>query len=270
MFDVQEGRWRFTHDKLRAGVLDGLSEDECPILHRQVAEAIEVTYPGDEAQAVMLMEHWHISGNRDKERECTRIAGQQSLAVSAFRDAISAFERALSLTPENETVGRAALMVAIGNSYEQMSDYSMATQYLEDGLDLAQTSGDRATMVLAYNGLSYAVYHQGNFDRARYYAGKVQELTRETGSQAGVADSLNILGLAAKGLGQYGEARDYFETALGIAREIGDRRRESGCLNNLGTMAVYQGDYIGKQKYFEQAAAIFREIGNRQGEGQAP
>ena len=45
VLEVQENRWRFTHDKLREHLLDELSEIERPLLHRRAAEAIDPRVP---------------------------------------------------------------------------------------------------------------------------------------------------------------------------------------------------------------------------------
>ena len=43
ILEVQDDRWRFAHDKLRQGVLEGLAPDDLRLLHREVAVAIEET-----------------------------------------------------------------------------------------------------------------------------------------------------------------------------------------------------------------------------------
>ena len=54
VLEVQENRWRFTHDKLREHLLDELSEIERPLLHRRAAEAIENVSPDPIKQAAIL------------------------------------------------------------------------------------------------------------------------------------------------------------------------------------------------------------------------
>ena len=52
ILEVIEGRWRFGHDKLRAGILASLKEDELSELHRKVATALELN---DDLEAQVQM-----------------------------------------------------------------------------------------------------------------------------------------------------------------------------------------------------------------------
>ncbi len=265
VLDVQEGRWRFAHEKLRAGVLAGLPEDERPILHRKIAKAIEATYPGDEAQAVMLMEHWRVAGDSDKEAFYARIVGEQFWRISAFHDAIEAFERALTVTPEDDTASRATLLVSLGKSYEGLSDYSTSTQYLEEGLVLAQRVGDQETEIRALSVLSVVAGRCGEYANAQRRAEQALALSRKVGDQGGIALSLNSLGGNARNRGEYESARRYYEESLSIYREIGDQKGIAGCLINLGACASGQENYGAARRYYEESLTIYREIGNQRG-----
>ncbi len=57
VLEVSDDQWRFSHDKLREGLLSRLSPDECQRLHRRVAEAIEQVYPEQNEYAATLAHH---------------------------------------------------------------------------------------------------------------------------------------------------------------------------------------------------------------------
>jgi len=121
VLDVEGESWRFSHDKLRGGVLGELSDDVRPGLHRQVAEAIEVVYPGAPEQVATLAHLWSVSGDWDKERCYCRLAGEQAMRNNANVEAIGYLEKALELletTPD--TLERAqeelALQLGRGNA----------------------------------------------------------------------------------------------------------------------------------------------------------
>jgi len=67
IFEISDGVWRFSHDKLREGVIAQLSPDELRDQHRDVAEAIEATYPYNSAYHEALLEHWRAAGNTARE-----------------------------------------------------------------------------------------------------------------------------------------------------------------------------------------------------------
>jgi eukaryotic-like serine/threonine-protein kinase len=58
VLEVQNNEWRFTHDKLRDGLIMELSPTQQAAIHRQVAEAIEALYSDDSTRYVNLAYHW--------------------------------------------------------------------------------------------------------------------------------------------------------------------------------------------------------------------
>jgi tetratricopeptide (TPR) repeat protein len=89
--------WRFSHDKLREGVLEALPEQEQPVLHRQVAESIEKLYPEDLEQVATLAHLWEVAGDSDKELHYRQLAGEQAVKENANAEAIQHLNRALEL-----------------------------------------------------------------------------------------------------------------------------------------------------------------------------
>ena len=89
VLEVQEGHWRFAHNKLRDGVLSELHPPLLNDLHRQVALGIEATslYSAKQTAAVLGLSLAHGAGCRARGafRRCRRGAGasQQRLAGRA-------------------------------------------------------------------------------------------------------------------------------------------------------------------------------------------
>ncbi len=102
VLDVQDGNWRFAHDKLREGLLADLSPEIRRDLHQRIAEIIEAVYPAVADQVIPLAYHWRSAGDVRKERHYTALAGEQALANGANRDAIDFFERAIALYRPSE------------------------------------------------------------------------------------------------------------------------------------------------------------------------
>ena len=101
--------WRFAHDKLREGLLAGLSAPRRAALHRQVALAIEQVYADDRAQLGRLAHHWGAAGEPVKEAHYCEEAGQQALNNSAYSEALGFLQRArdlISMSPAGHADGR--------------------------------------------------------------------------------------------------------------------------------------------------------------------
>lgn len=90
-------RFDFTHDRIRETVYNGLLEPRRKVLHRRVAQAIEVLHPGDlESHSLALGLHYHAGEVWDLSAAYFRRAGLTAAARSAHREAVACFEQALS------------------------------------------------------------------------------------------------------------------------------------------------------------------------------
>lgn len=97
VLDVYADTWRFAHDKLREGLLEDLSDTKRRELHQRVAEAIEAIYPDDPEKIIPLSHHWGEVGDVAKERYYAALAGEQALANGSNQNAVTFFERAITL-----------------------------------------------------------------------------------------------------------------------------------------------------------------------------
>ncbi|HLY26376.1 MAG TPA: protein kinase, partial [Aggregatilineales bacterium] len=97
VLDVQDGRWRFSHDKLRETMLATLPDERRPTLHEQVAKVIEQNYPDAPDRYAELAYHWKAAGVTVKAADYLGKAGEQALRVYANQDAASFFSEAIAL-----------------------------------------------------------------------------------------------------------------------------------------------------------------------------
>src|SRR5262249_4750086 len=93
----QDSYWRFSHDKLREGVLADLTAEQHVALNERIALAIESCYPDSPTQAAALAGHWGAAGNLLKEARYCTIAGEQAAEAGAHQEAIRLLGRADSL-----------------------------------------------------------------------------------------------------------------------------------------------------------------------------
>ncbi|MDP2291022.1 MAG: AAA family ATPase [Actinomycetota bacterium] len=98
---VQEsaaGRFSFAHAILRSTLLDSMTATRRSLLHRRVAECIELLRPSDHDE---LAHHWQLAGNESRANERLELAARRDLEALAYE---SAAERYQSLV---EYYGRA-------------------------------------------------------------------------------------------------------------------------------------------------------------------
>lgn len=259
---VQEGRWRFVHDKLREGVLMSLTSEARARLHHQVAEAIEAVYPGDEIYALALTEHWRRAGDAEKEAHYAQIAGKQAMAVSSFRDAQALFEQALARRP-GDTTERMKLLRFLGSALENLGSYTSAADFYRQSLEIARWLEDRAGEASALDGLGKAAWLQGDYPEARDYHERSLVINRQIEDQDGISNNLNNLGNVAYRQGDYQAAKTYYEQSATLRRELGKQNALAASFNNLGIISSAQGDYEAALDYHRRSSAIAREIGSR-------
>lgn len=160
-------------------------------------------------------------------------------------------------------------LVALGDSYNDLSEVHHAIGCYEQALEIAREACDRRGEAEALSGLGAAHYLGGGLKRACDLHREALELFSRVGPRRREADSLGNLGLAYFATGDLRNALVLFDQQLKAAREIGDRRGESQALGGLGTTHYATGDAEKAAELFNQQLAITREIGDRRGEASA-
>lgn len=135
VLDVQDDRWRFTHDKLRETILDDLSLEHARAIHRQIAQAIEQVYDPNE-RAVDLAYHWEQVGDTAKQSHYCAIAGEQALHSGAYREALGYLLKALDIGEGFASTRRAAIERQVGEAYYALGELRQSRTHLERVLTL--------------------------------------------------------------------------------------------------------------------------------------
>lgn len=102
VLEVVGNQWRFAHDKLRVGVIDSIPGEQSPMLHKQIAEAIEAAYPGQPEYAAALAHHWHSARHPSKAVDYLEVAGELALEGGAYHEAIRHLNEAITIAQEHE------------------------------------------------------------------------------------------------------------------------------------------------------------------------
>jgi tetratricopeptide (TPR) repeat protein len=233
VLEIQDERWQFAHNKLRDGVLAGLTQDERKALHRQAAGALEKVYGAAPKTTAVLAYHWQQAGDPHKEAHYAGLAAEHALDTSAYREALGFLQRALALVKDTTgdvpaaVVQQARLKYQMGKAQVGLNAYPQAEALYKESLALARQQ--RAHQVSA--------------------------------------SALRGLGVVAWRHGAYGEAIERFQESLALCQEIGERRGEGLALMNLGTTYQFEEDFPLALHYYERALAIQRDIGDQISEG---
>lgn len=263
VLDVQEGKWNFSHDKLREEILTGLTIVEKPSFNRQIAEAYEDAYPDDPNYAAALTNHWDAAGEPEKTRRYARIAGEYAAAQYANADAVKFFSRVLELTPEKEIDTRFEILLAREQVLSLLGERDDQARDLELLWKLANSSGrivDQAEVFLRKAKLYRLI---SDFSAMIKASEDARDLAQKVGNLKKEADANLQWGIALCFLDFYSDAEMCFKRALSLSQEIGDRDLEVRSRKELGAIAFYQDDFQGSLEIAENTLEICRQIGNQ-------
>ena len=165
-------------------------------------------------------------------------------------------EAALDRAGGEPSPARAAVLHELGILVDQQGQHDRARALLEEALDFARASGDRAGEAMELNSLGVVVRAQGDLPAARALFEQALAVRRELGDAALVSNALANLGIVALDLGDFGAARTYMEEALAVDRERGDGWGIAVGLENLGVLEARAGAH-------ERAAPLLREAATR-------
>lgn len=302
VLEVNENQWRFAHDKLRERVLADLAPVERPILHRQVAEALEAVYPDDLSYAAVLGEHYALAGDGTRMMVYLRPAVERFRAIADYRSMERVVKLALSVdipTVEDRLwlqLQQAYAVTRQGRYPEAQVLYdALLPATREAGLELleGETLGDLAWLqqelghydeALADQGQAIAIFerlgaleelgailsergitltNRGQHADALVILKRGEEIFADLGSLQKLGQINNSIGITTWYLGDYDGARVRWTTALAIFEEIGFIRGIANASNNLGIMLRHQNDLDGAEAYFAKALELYKNSGDR-------
>ena len=263
VLEVVDNTWRFRHDKIREAILDELTDDERPRLHRQIADTIEAIYPENDDYNEVLLEHWQQSGNLDKATPYLNAVANHLIRVAAdFDHALMLLARGLQ-DLEADDPRRITLLNLQAMAFSRQGLYDQAFEVANQALKLAQQTDDEQGIATSLRNLSYAVYVQGDYEEARRYDEQSLTIAQAAAYQEGIAQSLNGLGNIAYVLSEYDQARDFYQQSAAIAEQIGEQRGYYLSLSMLGGVAYIQGDYETARQVYEECLSFAQETGNQ-------
>lgn len=140
---LRDDRWQFSHDKLRLGLLDGLSEGALQEMHQRIALALETAYGEAPYQAARLAYHWSRAGNNTKEKHYAAAAGLYALTGGAPQEAVKFLGRAVYLEETVRSADRAQSAIdrlRLARWRRQLSEAYLARAQLAESRSSLQES----------------------------------------------------------------------------------------------------------------------------------
>jgi class 3 adenylate cyclase/tetratricopeptide (TPR) repeat protein len=261
------GELMFSHELIRQTLLSGLSTVKRQRLHLQAATAISRLYSDDlESHAGELAYHLSHAGRTGDTASLINyltIAGQRAFDAAAFDDAVDYFEKALSLMPTGDQLGRAQLLERLAMALRSVGRWEDALGTMNDALGRYEALGQ----VEAIGRLGWAMVYQLVWTARLVEGVQVGQRTLAALGGAPTADKarlLSALGWAISTSGDYVAATATFDQARALAEQVGNERALADVLHmqtlhHLGYAEFAEGVRVGLRAadVFEHESALW-------------
>lgn len=262
VFEILDGQWRFTHDKLRETLLETLDDGQRTQIHRLVALALEKIYPNDRERAEQLAEHFRVAGDTPRHLHYLLTAARYARSINRHEECRRLCQEALELltAPDEQRMSTFSLL---GDAYWDANNYPDAEKCYMESLKLARRLRNISGSADALIGLGSVAWRQGDFGQAQQLFGEGQALAERANSMDGLADAYNGLGVVAFDQGDFITSRDHLEKSLRVAQDGAESWRVARNFANLAKALNYLGDTNKARDYCEISYELFQMIGDR-------
>ncbi len=252
---IQDGKWYFTHDKIREGVLHSLSASERQHWHRAVAEGIEALYPNQADYDLPLALHWREAD--DLSREIAYMCAYAPRAIESGN--VAAVRAHLEITLQRASYSAFSdaslicLHLLIGQCYEQSASSVQAEQHFLEAYNLALTLEDKKAQAEALYRIGEIKRIQSNFRAAQETLQSALQLYQGLGNASGTAKTLNTLGYLYRLQAALELAEHHYQAALQIAQHNHDLTALANAQLGLGDVAYHRKDFPTAEHHARQA-----------------
>jgi hypothetical protein len=146
-----------------------------------------------------------------------------------------------------------------------LGEADRARALTEEGLEVAQRTGDRMTEAYASINVGSVLAWEGELDAAQRAIEEGVRGARQVGNARSVANWLRVLGGIRLARGDNVQARLLFEESLAIHRTLGDPWGISHSLVRLALVMLEAHDVDASRRLLAESLAIGRETGERLG-----
>lgn len=256
---------------------DSLLKSERARMHGRAGTAIEGRSRARRAElSPVLAYHYEAGGVREKAFEYLVLAARRARAMSANREAIRRYRRALALydgRAPGEMEPLPGVVADIAAVYEELADactvvaryddarthYDTAARLLADPLRLVTVRRKTAAMLLRWRRHDEA--------RALY-----ESILADAGNSLDSAEAAHLysgLGMARYQGGDVDGAVTLVERALAAFEQLDDAQGAAQAWNNLGIIRARRGDPAGAETAHRRSLALWEELGDDHGAAMA-
>jgi predicted ATPase len=259
----------FKHAILREVTYERVLKAKRKLYHRMAAEWL-IQQSGERVDEYLglIAQHYELAGDTERAVEFLERAADQSMRLSAYREALLASERALTILASSEDTNpamRARLLLTIGTAHLWLTDHATATARFEECIALARTIRDDRLESKALARLGRIGLEQGRFEQAERNLQDSLIIAQRLNDIDVIAYTLAHLGYISHYQGRYADAQNYGEESYEFAKRAGDAIAQAFSLNMLAMVSINNNQFEQGREYHLKAIEICRNAGDRYG-----
>lgn len=246
----------FTHELTRMVVIDDMPVIRSIALHRTALATLRRAGSIDTAR---LAHHAEAAADAAATIEYAIDAGRRAYAMSALREAVDQFRRALRFAGNLDSAERADLLERLAQVLYLRNEMPEAYEMGRDAIALRRR-GDVRLLGLSLSRHAMIAILNGRMEEAQSSTAEAIALLESLGITRELGVAYMVLGRLGLGSGRYPEARAASQRAWEIGTAVADPEVRAVSLTSLGTISLLQGDERGYDE-LEESLAIARAAG---------
>jgi tetratricopeptide (TPR) repeat protein len=259
----------FKHAILREVTYERVLKAKRKLYHRMAADWL-IQQSGERVDEYLglIAQHYELAGDTVSAVEFLERAAEQSMRLSAYREALSASERALGILASSEDTNpgmRARLLLTIGTANLWLTDHATATARFEECIALAHSIHDQSLESKALARLGRIGLEQGKFEQSERHLQESLAIAQELNDIDVIAYTLAHLGYISHYQSRYDDAQRYGVESYEFAKKTGDAIAQAFSLNMLAMISVNNHQFEEARAYHLQAIEISKSAGDRYG-----
>lgn len=160
---------------------------------------------------------------------------------------------------DRPTVGRAVLL--LGNLALSAGQFDQARSLFQEALSTFRDLGVGAWATVTLLDLGLCYFRQGDLTRATQYVQEGLTLAQASGNRWDTITALRFQGDIEKASGDFKQARMQFIESLRLAWRYRSEREAADSLSGLGAVAEQAGDFVRAARFLSAAETLYQRFG---------
>jgi DNA-binding SARP family transcriptional activator len=218
-----DGRFEFSHDRVREVAYRRLLEPRRVLLHRQIGDAMEALYAADlSPHSAIIGTHYRQAGDWPKACRHQAEAGFAALGRGAGREALTCFDHALEAIvrlPRTEDWRELEVRVRLASNSASMAtgNYEGGRPYLLEAERVAETLADPRWRGRVAVALTSCVRAAGELESALTFGRRGLRIAEDTGDHGLEMAARSPLAMCEHNAGNFRRSLEYLKPVLGAS-----------------------------------------------------